>query len=221
MLDKLMLELKSRGVDFVKVVDISMLSANENRGYRTAVLIGIALSPGYIYRLSEENASDCQEFVAKEHAADNLAEWVADFIKDKGYKSFAQSERNLINGFFNADTKTTALPHKKIAMLAGLGWIGKSNLLITQEYGSAFCMCSVLTEAPLPTKNLPIIRSKCGECDICRDICPAKVIHGTEWEEGMARELIVDVYHCKACLKCMINCPWTQRYMKNRIYGQG
>jgi epoxyqueuosine reductase len=82
-------------------------------------------------------------------------------------------------------------------------------------------MCSVLTNAPLPTQNLPIIRSKCGECNICKDICPAKVIHGTKWEEGMARELIVDVYHCKACLKCMINCTWTQRYMKNSIYNQG
>ncbi|MGI6713262.1 MAG: epoxyqueuosine reductase [Bacillota bacterium] len=221
MLNKLMSEFKSREVNLVKVVDISMISANENRGYSVAILIGIALSPSYICRLSEENVSEFLEFVEKEHAVDKLAEWTADYIKDKGYKSYAQSERNLINGFYDVDTKTTALPHKKIAMLAGLGWIGKSNLLITHEYGSAFCMCSVLTNAPLPTQNLPIIRSKCGECNICKDICPAKVIHGTKWEEGMARELIVDVYHCKACLKCMINCTWTQRYMKNSIYNQG
>lgn len=217
MLNQLMSEMKSREVNLVKVVDISMLSVIENRGYNAAILIGIALSPSYIYRMSEENVSDCLEFVEKEHTVDKLAEWVADYIKAKGYKAYAQSERNLINGFYDVDTKTTDLPHKKIAMLAGLGWIGKSNLLVTKEYGSALCMCTVLTNAPLPTQNKPILRSKCGECNICMDICPTKVIHGIKWEEGMARELIVDVYHCKACLKCMINCTWTQRYMKNSI----
>ena len=147
MLNELISELKNRGVNFVKVVDISMLSVKENRGYNVAILIGIILSPSYIYRLSKENIVDHFEFSKKEHDANELAEWTADFIKEKGYNAYAQSERNLINGFFDVDTKTTTLPHKKIAMLAGLGWIGKSNLLVTEEYGSALCMCSVLTNA--------------------------------------------------------------------------
>ncbi len=215
MLNELISELNSRAVDFVKVVDISMLSANENRGYPAAILIGIALSPSYIFRLSKENILDCSEFSEKEHAADKLAEWAADFIKAKGYKAYAQSERNLINGFYDVDTKTTPLPHKKIAMMAGLGWIGKSNLLVTQEYGSALCMCSVLTNAPFPAQNKPNMQSMCGECNVCKDICPAKVIHGFKWEAGINRDLIIDVYHCEACLKCLANCLWTQKYMKN------
>ena len=214
MLNELIPELKNRGVNFVKVVDISMLSVKENRGYNVAILIGIILSPSYIYRLSKENIGDHFEFSKKEHDANELAEWTADFIEEKGYNAYAQSERNLINGFFDVDTKTTTLPHKKIAMLAGLGWIGKSNLLVTEEYGSALCMCSVLTNAPLPTQNKMIIMPKCAECTVCRDICPTKVIHGSTWEIGMNRDLIVDVYNCETCLKCLSNCPWTQRYMK-------
>lgn len=212
MYNELLSELKSCGVNIVKAVDISMLSAKENRGYSVAILIGVALSPGYICRLSEENASDCAEFSEKEHAVDQLAEWVADYIKAKGYEAYAQSERNLINGYYDADSKTTPLPHKKIAMLAGLGWIGKSNLLVTQEYGSALCMCSVLTNAPFPTQTKPMIQSICGTCSICKDICPAKVIHGTTWEEGIDRDLMIDVYHCEGCLKCLVRCIWTQRY---------
>lgn len=61
-------ELISGAVDFVKVVDISMLSANENRGYCAAILIGVALSPSYIFRLSKENILDCSEFSEKKHA---------------------------------------------------------------------------------------------------------------------------------------------------------
>ncbi|MDF3001813.1 MAG: hypothetical protein K0Q48_1932 [Bacillota bacterium] len=217
MLIELNFELEERGVNVVRAVDLSMLQAKENRGYHAAILIGIALSPGYIFRLSKENILDVSEFSEKEAAADKLAEWTADFIRLKGYKAYAQSERNLINGFYDVDTKATPLPHKKIAMLAGLGWIGKSNLLVTREYGSALCMCSVLTNAPLPIQHKPIIRPLCGKCNVCRDICPAKVIHGSNWEEGIHRDLIVDVYHCETCLKCLAHCIWTQKYMKKHL----
>ncbi|HEY8804519.1 MAG TPA: hypothetical protein VIM42_05295 [Clostridium sp.] len=102
-----------------------MLSINENRGYSVAILIGIVLGPSYIFRLSKENIIDYSEFTEKENGANKLAEWTADFIKVKRYKSFAQSERNLgLHEFYDETTKTTPLPHKKIAILAGLGWIG-------------------------------------------------------------------------------------------------
>lgn len=215
MMNELISELKNHGVNCVKVVDISMLSEKENRGYSGALLIGIVLSSNYILRLSKENILDQSEFSEKENVTDKLAEWTADFIIAKGYEAYAQSERNLLNGFYDVNTKTTPLPHKKIAMLAGLGWIGKDNLLVTQEYGSALCMCSVLTNAPLPTENKPIVMPKCGECTVCKDICPTGVIHGSTWEIGMNRDLIVDVYNCETCLKCLVNCPWTQKYMRN------
>lgn len=215
MLNELISELNTRGVNIVKVVDISMLSAKQNRGYNTAILIGIVLSAGYIFRLSKENILDKSEFSKKENSADSLAEWAADFIIAKGYKAFAQSERNLgLHGFYDEMTKTTPLPHKSIAIMAGLGWIGKNNLLVTQEYGSALCMCTILTNAPLPTEDKPIVMPKCGECTVCKYICQPEAIRGSAWKIGMSRDLIVDVYHCNTCLKCLTNCIWTQKYME-------
>lgn len=214
MVKELISELNIRGASFIKTVDISMLSQKENRGYDTAILIGMLLSPEFILGLSKETLAVPSEFWEKEHRTQELAEWAADFIIEKGYKAFAQSDGNLINGYFEEATKTTVLPHKKIAILSGLGWIGKNNLLVTEEYGCALCMCTVLTNAPIPTENRQIKMPKCGDCTICKDICPTNVIHGTTWEPGMNRDLIVDVYHCVGCLKCLVHCPWTQRYMK-------
>jgi epoxyqueuosine reductase len=217
MLKELISELNIRGASFVKTADISMLSENENRGYNTAILIGIILSPEFILGFSKGTISVPSEYWEKEERTQELAEWAADFIALKGYKAFAQSDGNIINGYFEEATKTSTLPHKKIATLLGLGWIGKSNLFITQKYGSALCMCTVLTNAPLPIENKQIIMPKCGGCAVCKDICPANVIHGTTWEPGMNRDLIVDVYHCECCLKCLVHCPWTQNYMKDNI----
>lgn len=218
-MDELISELYERGANFAKVVDISMLSEEENRGYSTAILIGIVLSPDYIFRLSKENKLDHSEFGETEHRTDGLAEWSAGFIISKGYNALAQSEKSLLaNGLYDEATKTTPLPHKAIALLSGIGWIGKDNLLVTKEYGSAFCMSTVLTDAPLPTENKPIQMSKCGECTVCKDICPAGVIHGYTWNRNVHRDLIVDVYNCIGCLKCLANCTWTQKYMKNNSY---
>jgi len=58
---------------------------------------------------------------------------------------------------------------------------------------------------------------KCGDCNVCKDICPTGAIYGSTWEPGMNRDFIIDVYHCDGCLKCLVNCPWTQKYMKNNI----
>ncbi|WP_066714600.1 epoxyqueuosine reductase [Clostridium sp. Marseille-P299] len=217
MISEIISELKTRGINFMKVIDISKLPVKENSGYNVAILIGIVLSPYYILQQSKENIIDHSEFREKEYLAGEIAEWLANFIIAKGYRARAQSDRNLINGFYDGTTKTTTLPHKKIAILAGLGWIGKSNLLVTPEYGSAFCMCTVLTNAPLPIEDKPMIMPKCGDCTVCKDICPTSAIHGTTWEQGMNRDLLVDVYHCVGCLKCLVNCPWTQKYMYNNI----
>lgn len=209
----------NHGANIIEIIDISELSEAENRGYDKAILIGLTLSPTYLFQLTHENDNviDSSEFGEKEHQADELAEWAADFICSNGYKAFAQSERNLINGYFNNDTKTTLLPHKKIAILASIGWIGKNNLLVTKEYGCAVCMCTVLTNAPLPTENKPIIMPRCKTCTVCKNICPAKVIHGTTWDPGINRDTIIDVYRCDGCLKCLVFCPLTQQYMKRNV----
>jgi epoxyqueuosine reductase QueG len=97
-------------------------------------------------------------------------------------------------------------------MLAGLGFIGINNLLITAEYGCAFSMCTVLTDAPVSTERRPRLSSKCGSCEICRDVCAHKAIHGFEWSESGGRDAIVDVFKCKCPVKCMVNCPYTLEY---------
>jgi epoxyqueuosine reductase len=218
--------LSSKGADFVYYVDVSGFTVEQNKGFKVAVLLGFAFSPEYLQKVTNtteyvknmirNGLENEDEFNLKEQQADRLADEIAEFLKGKSYRAYSQSENNLsVTGNFDYVHKRSPLPHKIIAGLAGLGWIGKNNLMVTPQYGSAICMCSVLTDAPLQTVLLQPLESRCGDCTICVDICQVQALTGTPWNITTSREEIVDVHKCTTCLKCLVFCPWTQRYMKN------
>jgi epoxyqueuosine reductase QueG len=200
------------------------LPKKQTRHFSNAILIGIALSkdflkkvthtPDYVKDMIRNNNFDDDEFLQKETKADRLADYIAGYLASKGYSAYSQSEEhNWSTGIFDEKTKTSPLPHKTIAGLAGLGWIGKHNLLVTHEFGSAVCMCTVLTDAPFTTVSYPPETSRCGNCRTYRDICSVNAIKGNTWSITTSRDELVDVYACMTCLECLVFCPWTQKYM--------
>ena len=210
--------LKSHEADFVSFVDISQLSQEQNRGYPNAILFGIVLSPEYIRKLSINKQLGEDEFHRSEAKTDQLADYMADYLSEKGFSAYSQSENNLLStGAYMEKTKSTALPHKTIAGLSGLGWIGKHNLLVSAEYGSAFSMCTVLTDAPLKTVAPTTAIQQCGDCTVCRDICQVQAIKGNSWDLKVCRDELVNIFRCTSCLMCLALCPWTQEYM-NKTY---
>jgi epoxyqueuosine reductase len=205
--------LKENGADIIEFVDIDSLPARVTRNYGHAVLIGISLSREYIRRISKESKIDHSEFTQKENGVDRLAEKVADIMMAHGYQAYAQSESNIEeSGLFDHERLVSILPHKTIALLAGIGWIGKDDLLVTKDYGSALCMCTVLTNAPVISERKDVMTSCCGPCNLCQRICPGQAIRGKTWELGCEREHLVDVSLCACCLQCLSHCIWTQRY---------
>jgi epoxyqueuosine reductase QueG len=114
------------------------------------------------------------------------------------------------------------------ATLAGLGWVGKCDLLVTPEFGSAVRWGSVLTDAPLAC-GTPVTASRCGVCRACVDVCPGQACSGTEWRQGLARESFWDPKACmagmqainarrgsdfKICGLCIAACPYTCAYVQ-------
>jgi len=223
-------ELINRGSEFVSFVDISNLPENQNKGFTAAVIFGVSLSAGYLREVSQipdyvpqmirNKKIDEDEFHCKEIFTDHLADNLAEYLKKKGYSAYSQSEKNIAEtGYYNETDKITPLPHKTIAGLAGMGWIGKHNLLVTPGYGSAISMCTVLTNAPVNTILFAPAESKCGKCTICEDVCSVNAIKGNNWTINASRDELVDVTKCNTCLKCLVFCPWTQAYIKKQFSG--
>lgn len=109
--------------------------------------------------------------------------------------------------------------HKLGAYLAGLGWIGKSCLLVTPEDGPRVRWTSILKDAPLqPTGEQ--VEEKCGDCMECVDICPTKAFTGQSFRNNEPREVRYDARKCEkyfetmkekghidVCGMCLYICP--------------
>ena len=193
--------IKDRGADFVYFVDISMLPVDIIEGYSCAVLFGKTLSREYISTLRAGQEPKRKEVFNIEHKMDTLAVKIADRLEAEGYKS-------------SAKLKSGRLPHKTVALRTGLGFIGKNNLLVTNQYGCALMLGKVLTTAPFITMSEMPKEPQCGNCNICVNVCPTKALLGKTWSVTTTRDEIMTRKLCTLCLKCMVWCPYTTEYIK-------
>ena len=110
--------------------------------------------------------------------------------------------------------------HKMAAHLAGLGWIGKSCLLVTPEVGPRVRWATVLTDAPLAVSGEPI-GERCGTCQRCVEICPPGAFSGRPFRADEPREMRYAAHKCRAyfdemegtvelavCGLCLYVCPY-------------
>ena len=70
------------------------------------------------------------------------------------------------------------ISHKMVATRAGLGWIGKTDLFISKEFGARLRLISILMSTEVEPDCKPIDKSRCGTCSICVEICPVRAAKG-------------------------------------------
>ena len=194
--------------------------------YGTGIAVAVPV-PGNIVRdLMEAPTKEyCDLYHTLNHSLNEIVMQGEKFLQERGFAAYAQTTDRVE---IRSDRRTK-LPHKTVATRAGLGWIGKNGLLVTEAFGPAVRISSLLTTAPLECDG-PVNESMCGECSLCVDHCPAQALYGTLWEAGMPRERIVEVEKCyqkqkeimyeatgietDLCGKCFAVCRYTQRYLR-------
>jgi epoxyqueuosine reductase QueG len=92
------------------------------------------------------------------------------------------------------------LPQKTVATLAGLGWIGKSTLLVSPDHGARIRLSVVVTDAVLAADR-PVVRSRCGDCRMCVDACPVGAIRNRNWSQEIDRSSLIDIECCNEHLR--------------------
>ncbi len=100
---------------------------------------------------------------------------------------------------------------RPLAAKAGLGWIGKHSLLLSEDAGSWFFLGELLVNIPLPVDRA--LDKNCGTCVACITSCPTGAI---------VAPFVVDARRCVSYLTIELkeDIPETLRpLLGNRIYG--
>lgn len=136
---------------------------------------------------------------------DRAAFLISTCIQEQGFSALPVPASQTIDW----EKQRAHLSHKKVGRLAGLGWIGRNNLLVNPKLGARFRLATILTDMPLSVDAL--LDDDCGKCRKCLATCPARAIK--ERREGFdhmgcfekLREFknsgIVGQYICGVCVK--------------------
>lgn len=161
------------GVAYIKNIRNEFLLPKEiKEKFEFAISFGFRLSKPIIDTLIDRpNQFYYFHYQRVNQLLDNIALKLTSYIQSKGYQALPIPASQVIDW---QNLKGT-VSHRKIANLAGLGWIGKNNLLINFKFGAQVRYATILTDIPLDADK-PFLENRCGNCKECIRICPAKAI---------------------------------------------
>jgi epoxyqueuosine reductase len=218
------------GADYFGVADLSLAhDAVLAQGgplmaeYPRAISVGIALLHTIVDQLPQR--SERAVAVAYRHHCydlvnqrlDLMASTLSSALQSNGHRVLPVPASRRVD-----DERLSAVfSHKMAAHLAGLGWIGKSCLLVTPEAGPRVRWVTLLTDAPLKVTGGPM-EERCGTCTQCVEICPVQAFTGQPFRENEPREARYDAHRCDryfsrmeektvgpaVCGLCLYVCPY-------------
>jgi epoxyqueuosine reductase len=218
------------GADFYGVADLSLAHAAilaqgglVIADYPRAISVGIVLPNSIVNQLpNRANRTvainyrhHCYEVINQR--LDFLVSRLSSLLQREGYQALPISASKRVN----TERLCAEFSHKLAAHLAGLGWIGKSSLLVTPEKGSRVRWATVLTDAPITITGKPM-EERCGTCNKCVEICPVHAFTGESFRASEPREKRYDASKCDryfaamrekdaemaVCGLCLYVCPY-------------
>ena len=195
------------------------------KDYVRSISIGLSLSNPIVDKMTLDPQFPAVElyrhfcYDVVNQRIDNILLKIAEVLSGQGYESLPIPATGATDG----SRLYGSFSHKAAAYISGLGWIGKSCLLINESVGPRARWGTVLTNAPLSTTGKPLDEN-CGDCDICVKKCPAGAFTGYKFSMQDKREIRYDVFKCdkylshrekstghRVCGICIQVCPYGKK----------
>ena len=188
-------------------------------GYRFALSAAVRLDDAIVSAITDHPTLEYAELYRQMNKKlDAIAAKVVECIESQG----AHARAIPASAIIEEERLLGAISHKAVGRMAGLGWQGKSLLLVTPEYGPRVRLVTVLTDMQLVPDGP--VRNRCGTCQECTKACPSGAIRNVRTESHYeTREQAVALEKCHALVKtfaarpgigaricgvCVRACPW-------------
>lgn len=221
--------LQGWGASVVRVADTARLAGIQTEpadllaDYPRAVSIAVRLSDAIMDGIDNQPTPLYSSHYSRANALlDDLGIRTANLLQAAGADAVPIPASMIID----AEKWTSFISHKAVAVAAGIGWQGKSLLVVSPDYGPRIRLVTILTNADLEP-DLPL-ENRCGKCSICGDHCPAGAIRGASTQSHYAsRDEAIDLDRCVyqvrdvfgsipntvplICGVCIAVCPWGRK----------
>jgi len=191
------------GADYFGVADLSSanefvreLSGEMLVQFPRAISIGVKMPTTIVDQLSHHDVK-AVALAYRSHGYEvinirlnQIASRLSSILQREGHRSFPIAAAQTVN----SQRHYGLFSHKLAAHLAGLGWIGKSCLLVTPEVGPRVRWSSILTDAPL-IAGQPM-KQRCGACMECVEACPSHAFAGRNFQADEHRDVRFDTFKC-------------------------
>jgi len=183
--------LEAEGACCAGFADVSSLGLPMTRDHPFGICFAIRHDDAVVNQLPDDE-SWLQMSSSLTEKARHIYQAVEGLLQSWGYH-----HRRIISGIREDDYPDPGeeLPQKTLATLSGLGWIGRSTLLVSPRFGPRIRLGTLLTDMPLET-DTPIVQSQCGDCRACVDACPVDAIKGNTWSQTIPRGELLNLSRC-------------------------
>jgi epoxyqueuosine reductase QueG len=169
---------KAMGAEVAGIADMSrydrvILGLPEDviRRYPYALSFGLLVPQGVLSTLTDgPTLFYLHHYRQVNYRLDMIAYELAKKIEEMGYEALPFGASQMVDW----QNQRGHISHKHIGQLAGIGWIGRNNLLVNRVFGARVRYNTVLT-------NIDCVPGEpaefgCGECRACLSSCPAGAI---------------------------------------------
>jgi len=226
---KIKQQARSLGADLVGIADLQLLQGIETTPadllapYDRAISLAVKL-PNAVFEQLDDRPTPlyAQVYLNVNALLDQIALKLTTWIEARGGKALPIPASQPLD----MQNFTAHLSAKAVANVAGLGWQGKSLLIVTPEFGPRVRLVTILTDLPL-VADKPL-KNRCGNCTACTEACVARAIRNVNVEFHYAsRDEALDFSKCAEklvhefknlplvekpiCGICIKVCPWGRR----------
>ena len=172
-----------------------------------------------------------EEYKTVNRLLDNYAWIIASLLNEHGHSSVSVPRDGYGSIRVLLKNPVAFFSHRHAAVLAGLGTIGRNNMVLTPGYGPRMRFASIFTSVRIKPDEM-LTESLCTRCNTCIRACPVNALDGEDYPEGLtnkrkcaSRSESLNSQYLSPCGICIKVCPvGTDRdhYSRNdiRIYEE-